>query len=60
MTTYVKPIYNEDGTIHSFGAGVNTKNGGMVWYAAGYKDVQTALEEATAAREYFMKEFSLN
>ena len=60
MKTFVKPIYNEDGTIHSFGAGVQTRKAGMIWYASGFKDVRTALEEATAAKEYFMKEFNRN
>jgi hypothetical protein len=57
MKTFVKPIYNEDGTIYSFGAGVQTKKAGMIWYAAGFKDVQTALEQATKAKERLSKEY---
>lgn len=57
MKTFVKPIYNEDGTIYAFGAGVQTKKAGMIWYAAGFKDVQTALEQATKAKERLSKEY---
>lgn len=57
MTTFVKPIYNEDGSIYAFGAGVTTKQAGMIWYAAGFKDVRTALEQATIAKEKLSKEY---
>ena len=57
MKTFVKPIYNEDGTIFSFGAWVETNTAEMIWYSAGYKSVQDALAAATKAKEQLSKEY---